>query len=196
MHAVTDFEKDKDAKYYFYQNYFPMRQSLYLSLFLFILSSACKEAPKQISTDDIKNIDTLIDGWHKAAANANFHDYFNRMSADAIFIGTDPTENWQLDAFKSFCKPYFEKGKAWSFTSLDRHLYFNQDHSIAWFDELLNTQMKICRGSGVLKKENGQWKIAHYVLSMTIPNTLSNEVTALKSIPEDHIIDSLTKNKL
>jgi hypothetical protein len=37
----------------------------------------------------------------------------------------------------------------------------------AWFDELLNTQMKICRGSGVLVKIDGKWKIKHYVLSMT-----------------------------
>jgi hypothetical protein len=29
----------------------------------------------------------------------------------------------------------------------------------AWFDELLDTQMKICRGSGILVKENKQWKI-------------------------------------
>jgi hypothetical protein len=36
----------------------------------------------------------------------------------------------------------------------------------AWFDELLNTQMKICRGSGVLVKKIGQeWKIKQYVLS-------------------------------
>jgi hypothetical protein len=32
---------------------------------------------------------------------------------------------------------------------------------------LLNTQMKICRGSGVLVKIDGEWKIKHYVLSMT-----------------------------
>jgi hypothetical protein len=30
--------------------------------------------------------------------------------------------------------------------------------------------MKICRGSGVVVKIDGKWKIKHYVLSMTIPN--------------------------
>jgi hypothetical protein len=38
-------------------------------------------------------------------------------------------------------------GKAWNFTVLERHIYFDQSKK-AWFDELLNTQMKICRGSG------------------------------------------------
>jgi hypothetical protein len=57
-----------------------------------------------------------------------------------------------------------------NFTVLERHIYFDQSKKIAWFDELLNTQMKICRGSGVLVKIDGKWKIKHYVLSMTIPN--------------------------
>ena len=170
-----------------------MRHYFSLFVLLIFLLTACKEKTPTISNSDKSTINTLIDGWHKAAANAQFNDYFNRMSKDAVFIGTDPAENWPIDAFKSFCKPYFDKGKAWSFTSLDRHLYFNQDHSIAWFDELLNTQMKICRGSGVLKKENGEWKIAHYVLSMTIPNDLTNQVTTMKADLEDRIIDSLSK---
>jgi hypothetical protein len=34
----------------------------------------------------------------------------------------------------------------------------------------LSTQMKICRGSGVLVKIGNDWKIKHYVLSMTVPN--------------------------
>ncbi len=170
-----------------------MRYLLYLTLFLIFTLSACKEKTTSITADDKKKINLLIDGWHKAAADANFNDYFKRMSSDAVFIGTDPTENWQLEGFKAFCKPYFDKGKAWNFRSLDRHVYFSQDHSIAWFDELLDTQMKICRGSGVLKKENGEWKIAHYVLSMTIPNTDTKEVTALKANEENHIIDSLLK---
>jgi hypothetical protein len=39
----------------------------------------------------------------------------------------------------------------------------NQEKT-AWFDELLNTQMKICRGSGVSKVGN-DWKIKHYVIN-------------------------------
>jgi hypothetical protein len=53
------------------------------------------------------------------------------------------------------------------FTALERHIYFfDKTGKTAWFDELLNTQMKICRGSGVLVKKIGQeWKIKQYVLS-------------------------------
>jgi hypothetical protein len=60
---------------------------------------------------------------------------------------------------------------------------------IVWFDELLLTQMKICRGSGVLIQENGQWRIKHYVLSMTIPNDTTDEVVKIKAPIEDALLE-------
>lgn len=137
-------------------------------------------------------IDLLLNNWHKAAATANFNDYMNAMTDDAIYIGTDATENWNKTAFMAFAKPYFDKGKAWSFTALERHVYFDKSGKIAWFDELLNTQMKICRGSGTLVKEGKTWKIKHYVLSMTIPNDNMDEVVKIKMPIEDKLIPSYT----
>jgi ketosteroid isomerase-like protein len=34
----------------------------------------------------------LLDSWHKAAAEAKFDAYFDKMTEDAVFIGTDATE--------------------------------------------------------------------------------------------------------
>lgn len=138
-------------------------------------------------------INSVLDNWHKAAANANYNDYFNAMTDDAIFIGTDATENWNKTDFQTFAKPHFDKGKAWNFTSLERHIYFSNDGKLAWFDELLNTQMKICRGSGVLVKVGKTWKIKHYVLSMTIPNDTTDEVIKIKAPIEDALITKLKK---
>jgi hypothetical protein len=138
-------------------------------------------------------INTTLDTWHKAATEANFVNYFDALTDDSIFIGTDATENWTKPAFQAFAKPYFDKGKAWSFTSLERHIYFSTDKKMAWFDELLNTQMKICRGSGVLVLIDGKWKIKHYVLSMTIPNDNVDEVVKIKAPIEDDLIAKLKK---
>ncbi|MCQ0111811.1 nuclear transport factor 2 family protein [Zhouia amylolytica] len=138
-----------------------------------------------------KEINTLIDAWHLAAAEADFDSYFSKMADDAVFIGTDPTENWQLEAFKKFAKPFFDKGKAWSFKALERNVYLSSDQNIAWFDELLDTQMKICRGSGVLKKVNGQWKIAHYVLSIAVPNENVDQLIQIKENFDNKLINSL-----
>ncbi|MGB0895821.1 MAG: nuclear transport factor 2 family protein [Flavobacteriaceae bacterium] len=136
-------------------------------------------------------IDKVLTQWHKAASEANFDTYFSYMTNDGVFIGTDATENWQNKAFKEFSKPYFDKGKAWSFTAIDRNIYVDEQANIAWFDELLDTQMKICRGSGVLKKVDGAWKIKHYVLSMTIPNEKVSEVVSSKEAIENKLIEKL-----
>jgi SnoaL-like domain len=141
--------------------------------------------------NDVTSINSIIDNWHKAAATANFEDYFGAMSDESIFIGTDATENWNKKAFQEFAKPYFDRGKAWDFTALERHVYFSKDGKTAWFDELLNTQMKICRGSGVLVKEKKTWKIKHYVLSMTIPNDNTDAVIKIKAPIEDALITKL-----
>ena len=155
--------------------------------FLFFLVTACTNKPRDSSLD--KNaINTVLDKWHEAAANANYENYFMPLTEDAIFIGTDATENWNKEDFMDWAKPYFDRGKAWSFTSMERNIYFDKTGNTAWFDELLNTQMKICRGSGVLIKKGNDWKISQYVLSMTIPNDQVTEVVTLKAPIEDKMI--------
>ena len=127
-----------------------------------------------------EKIDQVLDSWHQAAADARFQDYFNKMAEGAVFVGTDASEHWNKEAFMSFSKPYFDRGKAWAFTPLQRHIYFGKKGEVAWFDELLDTWMQLCRGSGVLIKEDGVWKIAHYVLSLTIPNETVDGAIELK----------------
>nr|WP_299070957.1 nuclear transport factor 2 family protein [uncultured Allomuricauda sp.] len=135
----------------------------------------------------------LLDDWHLAAANADFDSYFDKMTDDGVFIGTDATENWQNKAFKEFSKPYFDRGKAWDFTAVERNIYINETKDFAWFDELLDTQMKLCRGSGVVKKENDGWKIVHYVLSIAVPNENVTELIQLKKEKDSLLLLSLKK---
>ena len=141
-----------------------------------------------------EKINTLLDAWHQAAANADFDAYFDKMTQDGVFLGTDATENWQNEAFREFSKPYFDKGKAWSFTAVERNIYISSDNNFAWFDELLDTQMKICRGSGVLRKESGQWRIAHYVLSIAVPNENVAELIKIKKEKDSLLLLKLAKN--
>jgi ketosteroid isomerase-like protein len=146
-------------------------------------TAAVKEAILQIGV--------MLDAQHLAAANADVNAYFGHFADDAIFIGTDASERWDKETFRKWSMPYFDAGKAWSFRSVDRNITIDKSGEIAWFDELLSTQMKICRGSGVAVKENGIWKVKHYVLSMTVPNSVSDTVVAFKSPLEDAFLDSL-----
>lgn len=152
--------------------------------------SSAKIVDKSIAK---KEINVVLDDWHKAAAEANFNNYFDVIAEDGIFIGTDATENWNKTQFIAFSKPYFDKGRAWNFKALERNIYFYEDSNIIWFDELLKTQMKICRGSGVMIKTKKGWKIKHYVLSMTVPNENVDEIVKIKSKLEDLLIEKLVK---
>lgn len=165
-----------------------MRKTVFLivfGLFAFLLNG--QEAKNEIGQ--------MLDDWHLAAAMASFEAYFGYMADESIFIGTDATENWTLTEFKEFSKPYFDKGKAWSFTAVQRNIYLSSDGNTAWFDELLNTQMKLCRGSGVVKKVDGEWKIAHYVLSIAVPNATVDEVVKLKQVFDDSLVQKLPQKK-
>lgn len=163
-----------------------MRNILLLFLFTCVSLAQTKEKTE---------INILLDNWHKAAAEAKFENYFRYLTEESIFIGTDATENWNKKQFMDFAKPYFDKGKAWNFTALERNVYVSKDKKTVWFDELLNTQMKICRGSGVLIKVGKEWKIKHYVLSMTVPNDNVNEVVKIKAPLEDALIEKLSQKK-
>ena len=158
-----------------------MKKNINLILLLLITVSAC-EFSVEINTEkeqekDKNSIDKTLDDWHQAATDADFDTYFSLMDDDAVFVGTDASEVWSKKEFMDFAKPYFDKGKAWSFKKMKRNIYFDESHpKIAWFDETLDTWMGVCRGSGVLVKKNQQWLIKHYVLSMTIPNDKVKEV--------------------
>ena len=143
--------------------------------------------------EDNKVINQVLEEWHTAAADADFDAYFDLMTEDAVFIGTDATENWQRDEFMKYAKPHFDKGKAWSFTAIERNIY--EAGKTYYFDELLDTQMGICRGSGVLKMEDGDWKIAHYVLSIAVPNENVPVLTGLKKQWDEKFIQQSKKQQ-
>jgi SnoaL-like protein len=167
-----------------------MKKLLILLTVLTLVS--CKPTTETIQSEK-QNITVILDNWHKAAAEGNSNNYFGAMSDESIFIGTDATENWNKKQFQDFAKQYFDRGKAWDFKPMQRNIYFDATGKIAWFDELLDTWMKICQGSGVLVKENGVWKIKHYVLSMTIPNDSTKDVIKIIAPIEDELIQKLKK---
>ena len=138
-----------------------------------------------------EQINELLEEWHEAAAEANHKEYFSMMAPGSIFIGTDATENWNKQEFMEWSKPYFDRGKAWSFSSLERNIFLAEDEQLGWFDELLDTQMGICRGSGVVVKEGGVWMVKHYVLSIAVPNENVDAVTSLKAAFDKALISEI-----
>jgi hypothetical protein len=130
-------------------------------------------------TGSVMEIDTMLNRWHHAAAVADEQVFFGSMTSDGIYIGTDASERWLRDELAVWSKKYFDKESAWAFTPISRTISMGPGGQIAWFDELLDTWMGVCRSTGVVLKEGNEWKIAHYQLSVTLPNEKIDDFKSL-----------------
>ena len=133
------------------------------------------------SASDRASADTAIratlDALHDAASRADAQRYWSLFARDAVFLGTDPAERWTLDQFKAYANPIFGSGRGWTYQPVRRAVTVAPDAQTAWFDEdLANAKLGLCRGTGVLVREQGIWKIAQYTLTVPVPNDLMPRV--------------------
>jgi SnoaL-like domain len=69
----------------------------------------------------------------------------------------------------------------------NRTVPVSADGRYAWFDELLDGWLGVCRGSGVLRRRpDGGWGIVQYKLAMTVPNDRANDVIKMLSTSPRH----------
>lgn len=133
------------------------------------ITDSRRSSPCMIS-DAKQEINYMLDNWHAAASKADSAGYFGLMTPTSIYVGTDATEVWTKSEFIGFAAPYFKKGKAWDFRKISRNIYSDDYSTKVWFDEMLDTWMGPCRGSGVVVKTDEGWQVQHYVLSVTVSN--------------------------
>lgn len=143
------------------------------------LTGGLRMAHADKGTDSRAAIGAVLDAFHASASKADATRYFALLTEDAVFLGTDATERWPKQAFESFARPYFEKGKGWTYVSTQRNVVLDPNGTHATFDELLhNESYGTCRGSGMLRVVGGTWRIAQYNLSIPVPNALAREFVA------------------
>ncbi len=136
-----------------------------------------EESPPRPLATDRRDVDAVLDGLHRSAALADGERYFSLFAPDAIYFGTDPGERWTLDQFRDFAEPYFSQGRGWDYEALERNVFLDPSGDTAWFDErLVNEHYGECRGTGVLRKSEGRWRIVQYSLSIPVPNDLALEL--------------------
>jgi ketosteroid isomerase-like protein len=136
------------------------------------------------------SIEQVLKSFHKAAANSDSKAYFDLLTEDAVFLGTDATERWEKPAFKAFAEPYFDEGRGWAYTPTKQNISLSQDGETAFFDELLvNESYGQCRGSGMLRLTKKGWKIVQYNLSIPLPNALAKDVVATIAEYEKSIVN-------
>lgn len=126
-----------------------------------------------------RSVDAALDDFHDAAARGDAERYFAAFAPEGVFLGTDRSERWTVEAFKAFALPYFKTGSAWIFVPQSRHVAVAPGGEFAWFDEELGSQSYgFCRGSGALRRIDGKWRFTQYHLTIPIPNDLAKDTVA------------------
>jgi len=158
-----------------------------------LLITGCASTPER--TDrwaDLNNeidqskIDYTLKFWHLAASNGDFETYFDSMTDDSIFLGTDATERWTKSQFMDYAREPFADGHGWTYTPSQRHITISSDAQTAWSDELLtHDRYGLLRGTSVLLNIDNEWKIAQYNLTFLVPNPIAKEVVELISTHPD-----------
>ncbi len=150
-------------------------------LIMFLVALASPAAALAQNARSIAAIDSTLNQFHDAAARADGRRYFSLFTDDGVFIGTDASERWTVKQFRAYAEPFFSKGQGWVYKPRSRQVAIADVpcKCIAWFDELLDSKnYGTSRGTGVLVKKNGSWKIAQYALTFPIPNDLATAMTA------------------
>ena len=120
----------------------------------------------------------VLDALLARAAAADFEGYFELYTDDAVFLGTDARERWPIAEFRAYARPRFADGSGWTYVPLERRL--ERRGEVVWFDELLEgAALGPCRGTGVLVRDGGRWRVAHYSLTVLVPNEIVDEVVRL-----------------
>jgi ketosteroid isomerase-like protein len=156
------------------------------SVFFFLWALAAALPVLQAATGpgeadrSVTEIDRFLSAWHRAAAVADAGTYFASLAPGAVFLGTDARERWTKEEFQKWAAPYFQHSSAWTFQASRRQIYLSADGRTAWFDEdLVSPHYWPCRGSGVLEKIAGRWRIRQYNLAFTIPNEVTGTIKGL-----------------
>ncbi len=146
---------------------------------LFLVSCASQQSRTHPSWTIMESgsVDLTLDTFHQAAKMGSFDLYFEQMTDDVVFMGTDDTERWNKQHFMDYAREPFSDGHGWTYEPSDRHIASNDDLTIAWADELLtHEKYGTLRGTSVLEKHNNKWRIAHYSLTFLVPNDIAGEV--------------------
>ena len=126
----------------------------------------------------------VLEQWHFAADQGLFDMYFGLMTDDAVFLGTDESERWEKDEFMGYAREPFRDGHGWTYTPRDRFIVVSDDEKTAWVDEVLDHERYgVLRGTAVLKFVGEDWKIAHYSLTMLVPNEKMGGVVEVIAAP-------------
>jgi SnoaL-like domain len=114
--------------------------------------------------------DATLDALHQAGVDANPAAFTALLAQDVVFLGVDGAARLEGPSAREFFGEHLLQANTWTYRSSDRDMRLSPDGSVAWFDETLeHDQLGRGRGTGVLIRSSGGWKLAQYNLSVPRP---------------------------
>ena len=127
-----------------------------------------------LSESDSQAVNALLNQLHESATAADWSTYFSLYHPQAVFLGTDASERWDMVEFERYAKPT----KGWRYDVKSRHL-LQIDDTVVFDEQLYSPAYGVSRGTGALVNTDEGWKIAQYHLSFPIPNDKAKRITSL-----------------
>ena len=124
-------------------------------------------------------VDSLLDAWHRAAAQSVRSDYTRLLADNVVYARPDSIQYYPSDGVKGWLSTYFEQLYRWQLRPLQRKLYVSPNTDLVWFEEQLESTVGRFRATGILYLHLDGWKLQYYALNRLIPVSLVPKLSKL-----------------
>ncbi len=128
----------------------------------------------ETADDPAASAGRLLHDLHHAATVADAERFFASFDPEAMIFGS--TARLTLARFRALREPYFARGQGLPSTPIEHQVYLSTSGDLAWFEELVEVfQHDRLRGTGVLRRVDGAWKLVHYSVMILVPRQLAGD---------------------
>jgi ketosteroid isomerase-like protein len=129
---------------------------------------------------ETRAVKAMLRDFHQAGVDADGERLFGHLEPDAILFGTDKHERFTVEEYKAFVDPYLSQGIGWTSVPTEQNVFVSDDGNFAWFDERLDKPgFGELRGTGVLHKVDGSWRVLQFNVAFTVPNDLARPLASM-----------------
>jgi hypothetical protein len=136
------------------------------------------------ASPDTRQVESVLEAHLRAVATKDVPLLRKSFTQKAVFIGSDDTENWSLHGLVRRLR---ESKNGWDMRKCtQRHIQLILPDVATFFEVIRHVKYGLFRGSGVVvKNKKGEWAIAHYVLSFSVPNEVVDKTNFLALLASD-----------
>ncbi len=118
---------------------------------------------------------SMLRDFHLARPESDGERFFDYFTPEAVVLLTDRSERLTMARLRAFLGLYQAQGhQSPTLTPVERHVHLSPEKNMAWLEERIEEQhLGQMRATGVLRRVDGTWKIAHFNLVILVPPELA-----------------------